>query len=53
MPKWEKAFQKMDGTHGLVYMTPGLLAIDRVHLSQSRKRILVQELAGLIERALN
>ena len=40
--------------HGLVYMTPGLLATDRVHLSQRGKRIFAQELAGLIiERALN
>ena len=39
--------------HGLVYTTPGLLATDGVHLSQRGKRIFAQELAGLIERALN
>jgi len=39
--------------HGEVYMAPGLLATDRVQLSQRRKRILTHELAGLIERALN
>jgi len=35
--------------HGLVYTTPGLLATDRVHISQRGKRILAQELAGLID----
>ena len=39
--------------HGAVYMAPGLLETDGVHLSQQRKRILVQDLAGLVERALN
>ena len=39
--------------HGLVYRMPDLLASDGMHLSQSRKRILEQELAGLIDRALN
>jgi len=35
------------------YMTGGLLVTDRVHGSQSVKRILAQELGGLTERALN
>ena len=39
--------------HGLVYMTPGLLVMDGVCLSQRGKRIFAQELARLIERALN
>jgi len=39
--------------HGSVYMAPGLLATDGVHLSQKGKRILAQELAELIDRALN
>jgi len=39
--------------HGSVYMTPGLLATDRVHLSQRGKRTFVEELTELIERALN
>jgi len=39
--------------HEEVYTAPGLLAIDRVHLSQRGKRILGHELVGLIERALN
>jgi len=30
-------------------MTPGLLATDRVHLAQSRKKIFAQELAELIK----
>jgi len=34
-------------------MAPGLLATDGVQLSQSGKRILAPELAGLIKRALN
>jgi len=38
--------------HGSVYM-PDLLATDGVHLSQKGKRILAQEIAGLIDRALN
>jgi len=39
--------------HGSVYMAPGLLATDGVHLSQKGKRILAQGTAGLIDRALN
>ena len=39
--------------HGLVYRTPDILASDGMQLSQKGKRILGQELAGLIERALN
>ena len=39
--------------HGSVGTAPGLLAIDGVHLSQrGKKRVLGQDLAGLIERAL-
>jgi len=39
--------------HGEVYMAPGPLATDGGQLSQSGKRILAHELAGLIEKALN
>lgn len=39
--------------HEMVYMTPGLLAPDRIHLSQRWKGIFVHKLEGLIERALN
>ena len=39
--------------HGAVYMAPGLLETDRVHPLKRGKMILAQELAGLIERALN
>lgn len=39
--------------HGLVYTTSGLLVTDGVHLSQRRKKILIQELAGLTEGAKN
>ena len=39
--------------HGAVYLGPGLLSVRETHLSQRGKRILVQELTGLIERALN
>ena len=39
--------------HGLVYKTPDILALDGMHLSQRGKRILGQELSGLIDRALN
>ena len=39
--------------HGTVYTAPGLLATDGVHLCQRGKRILDQEFAGLIKRALN
>jgi len=38
--------------HG-VYSVPGLMAVDGVHLGQRGKRILAQELSGLIDRALN
>lgn len=37
--------------HGLVYTTPGVLATDRVQLFQREKRIMLQELGGLGERA--
>jgi len=37
----------------MAYMAPGLLASDRIHLSQRGKRVLAQELAGLIGRVLN
>ena len=36
-----------------VYYMPGLMAVDRSHLSLRGKRILAQELTGLVERALN
>lgn len=36
-----------------IYRTLGLLATDRIHLSQSRKRILAQELAEFTEKPLN
>ncbi|PKU45858.1 hypothetical protein llap_3859 [Limosa lapponica baueri] len=39
--------------HGMIYRTPGLLATGGASLTQSGRRILGQELAGLIERALN
>jgi len=39
--------------HGMVYSAPGLMAVDGSHLSQRGKWILAQELAGLVERALN
>jgi len=39
--------------HVSVYMAPGLLATDGVPMSQKGKRILDQELTGLIDRALN
>ncbi|KFQ34587.1 hypothetical protein N331_07827, partial [Merops nubicus] len=39
--------------YGEVYMAPGLLAKDGAHLSPRGKRILAQELVGLIDRALN
>jgi len=39
--------------HREVYTAPGLLATDRVQLSQRGKRILGHQLVGLIERALN
>jgi len=39
--------------HGKVYLAPDLLATDGVWLSERGKRILAQELAVLIKRALN
>ena len=39
--------------HGAVYSAPGLMAVDGFHLSERGKWILSQELAGLVERALN
>ena len=39
--------------HGAVYSAPGLRSADGYHLSQRGKRILAQELAGLVERSLN
>ena len=39
--------------HGAVYLAPGLLSMNGTHLSQRGKQILAQELAGLIDRALN
>jgi len=39
--------------HGSVYMTPGLLATDGVHLSQRGQRIFAHELAGFIQGAIN
>lgn len=39
--------------HGLLYETPGLLVAGGIHQSQRGKRFLGQELAGLIDRALN
>jgi len=38
--------------HGVVYVAPGLRSADGYHLSQRGKRILAQELAGLVERSL-
>ena len=39
--------------HGVVYLASGLKSADGYHLSQRGKRILAQELAGLVERSLN
>jgi len=39
--------------HEEVYVAPGLLETEGVQLSQRGNRILIHELAGLIERALN
>ena len=39
--------------HGKVYVTPGLLSPDGMCLPERGVRILAQELAGLIVRALN
>jgi len=38
---------------GAIYWAPGLMAAGWCHLSLRGKRILAQELAGLIETALN
>jgi len=37
----------------MAYTAPDLLASDRIHLSQRRKRNFAQELVGLIGRSLN
>jgi len=39
--------------HGVVYSAPGLMAADGAHLGQSGKKILAQELFGLIDTDLN
>ena len=39
--------------HRAVYLAPGLMAVDRSHLSLRGKWILAQELTGRVERALN
>ncbi|GAB0203701.1 cAMP-dependent protein kinase inhibitor alpha [Grus japonensis] len=39
--------------NGAAYTAPGLMNPDGIHLSQRGKRIFAQELAGLINRALN
>ncbi|GAB0179489.1 hypothetical protein GRJ2_000414200 [Grus japonensis] len=39
--------------NGVAYTAPGLMNPDGIHLSQRGKRIFAQELAGLINRALN
>ena len=39
--------------HGAVYSVPGLMAVDGSRLSLREKQILAQELAELVERALN
>ncbi|GAB0209138.1 hypothetical protein GRJ2_003379500 [Grus japonensis] len=39
--------------NGAAYTAPGLMNPDGIHLSQRGKRIFAQELAGLIDRALN
>ena len=39
--------------HGAVFLAPVLMAADGSHLSQRGKDLLAQELAGLLERALN
>ncbi|GAB0192604.1 hypothetical protein GRJ2_001725700 [Grus japonensis] len=39
--------------NGTAYTAPGLMNPDGIHLSQKGKRIFAQELAGLIDRALN
>ncbi|GAB0199664.1 cAMP-dependent protein kinase inhibitor alpha [Grus japonensis] len=39
--------------NGAAYTAPGLMNPDGIHLSQRGKTIFAQELAGLIDRALN
>ena len=39
--------------HGAIYSAPGMMAADGSSLSLRGKRILAEELAGLIERSLN
>ena len=39
--------------HGAIYSAPGMMAADGSSLSLRVKRILAEELAGLIERSLN
>ena len=39
--------------HRKVYTTSGLLTSDEMHVSQSREKIFVQDLAGQTYRALN
>lgn len=39
--------------NGMAYVELGLLDSDEINLSQRRKRVLGQELARLIDRALN
>lgn len=39
--------------HGSVYVAPGLLVTDWVHLHRRGKRVFVPELAALVKRALN
>ncbi|KFU84659.1 hypothetical protein M959_03165, partial [Chaetura pelagica] len=39
--------------HGMLYEAPGLMVAGGMHLSQRGKRLLGQDLAGLIDRALN
>ena len=39
--------------HGAIYLAPGMMSADGSSLSLKGKRILAEELAGLIERSLN
>ena len=39
--------------HGAVYLAPGLMAVDGSCLSLRGKQILAQDLAELVEKALN
>ena len=39
--------------HGAIYSAPGMMAADGSSLSLRGKRILAEELTGLIERSLN